>query len=141
MAQPFVVDRRGAFLVALLGMALLPGLCAASVASLLSSWGSGGSWVLLIPAVFLIGLGGYFFWATLREIRGAWGIRIDDDGIHSARVKGGVLPWAQVLSVESLSFGVWKISGPGGDLRICAYMFESREKLSRLVRRRGPGSF
>lgn len=139
MAQPFVVDKRGAFLVALLGMLLLPGLCVVSVVSLVGSLAAGGSWALIIPAVFLTGIGAYFLWATLREIRGAWGIRIDDDGVHSGQIKGGVLPWSQVLSVESVSFGVWRITGAGVSLRICAYMFESREKLSRLVKRRGPG--
>lgn len=140
MAQPFVIDKRGAFAVIFLGVVLLPGLCFLSVASLVNSLQQGESWALAIPAVGLVLLGIYFLWATLRELRGAWGIRIDDDGIHSGKFPGGCLSWDQVQLVEPLSFGVWRVHGPSSKLRICAYLFESREKLSRLVKKRAPSS-
>lgn len=138
MAQPFEVDKRGAFLVTLLGVLLLPGLCLACVSALVSALMNGGTWLLAVPALLLSMIGAYFLWATLRELRGAWGIRIDDAGIHSGKLPGGRLAWDEVRSVEPLSFGVWRITGPQSSLRICAYLFESREKLSRLVKKRGP---
>lgn len=138
MAKPFVIDKRGAFFVVLLGLVTLPGLCFACVLSLLGSLSAGGTWVLAIPALIMAALGTYFALATLRELSGAWSIRIDDDGIHSPKLASGVLAWDQVKRIESLSFGVWRIHGPQSQLRICAYLFESRDKLSRLVKKRGP---
>lgn len=139
MAQAFTVDRRGALLIVLLGVLLLPGLCLAASVVLIGQLLDGVSWAQVVPPLVLLGsVGLYFLFAAIRELRGAWGIRIDDSGIHSAQLPGGHLAWQQVQKVESVGFGVWRVHGPQSQLRISAYIFQSRDKLSRLMKKRAP---
>lgn len=139
MAHAFTVDRRGALLIAFLGVLLLPGICLTAAVLLIGSLVQGTHWMQVVPPLLLLGgVGIYFLFASLRELRGAWGIRIDDSGIHSSQLPGGHLAWDRVQKVESLGFGVWRVQGPQSRLRISAYIFQSRDKLSRLMKKRTP---
>lgn len=83
-------------------------------------------------------VGSSFIRLAWRELKGAVGITIDDQGIHRSGPLGRLeIAWGDISRLEKLEFGVVQVeTRDGQQLRLCTYMFERRASLERLLTQR-----
>jgi hypothetical protein len=74
---------------------------------------------------------------TVRELLGAVGVRIDDEGVGRG---SAFVPWSQVSSVERREFGVVRIVGRGRRLDLRTYLFADRERVEAFIEEKAPRS-
>ena len=70
--------------------------------------------------------------ASIRELRGAVGVRVDADGVG----RGGVsLAWSEIEELEAPAFGLLELRGAGKTLRLRTYLYRDRRAVLEFVSR------
>jgi hypothetical protein len=93
------------------------------------------SWGMIIMALVSVYVGVLFPWIAIKQIRGALGMRISEEGI----TRGGVrIPWAEVTALEEPAFGTLVVKAPDRQITLQTYLFTEREALRNFVSEQVP---
>jgi hypothetical protein len=132
MSESVALDRPALVVVIGLGLVIAPGLILAAIVELVHGfafaavtsfeWFAAATCTLVAIALVR---------AVLRELVGAIGLRVDEEGIARA---GTRLSWASIREVGSPRYGTLELRDASGRvLRISTYLLRDREALLREV--------
>jgi hypothetical protein len=94
-----------------------------------------------ITAVAVVLVGPTVPWAALKQLRGALGVRISEQGIsgRSARGRRTEIAWGDATRLEEPAFGTAVVHAGPHQVVVQTYLFAQRDELRRVLRERCPG--
>jgi hypothetical protein len=132
--REFEIDRTGVALIVLFGVVVVPATVLASVWVLTDGLdlAAAGVFELIVAGLSCL-LALFIIRATVVELRGSVGVRIDELGIAKGSFE---LAWDEVETLEAPAFGLLEIGGKGQRLRLRTYLFRNRIELLEYIARR-----
>jgi hypothetical protein len=135
VSDPFALDRKALFAVALLGLVLGPAAILLAVWKLSDGLVVAGmttfEWIASALSLLLVVV---IVRAVGRELSGAIGLRFDETGVQLGRTR---LAWDAVTEIGSPHYGYVELrDGEGRRLRISTYLFLDRAGLLEWIGRK-----
>lgn len=135
MAREFSVDKAAVATILGLGLVVWPAVIGATLVELGVLDPASMSGVYIGVAVGTVFIGALAPLHVIRQVRGATGVTISEEGITT---RAGKIAWSEVTAVERPVFGTLVIKAGEREATLETYLFRGRDQLEKFVREHVP---